>query len=353
MPPSTPLMRELVAIEERVPGARGAGLPVAPRGRNAGRGLRGRCARDPDAVARERVLLGGGGGLAGARPAPARVRAPGVSDGIEDRRPLDLAAVRRGPARARGDARRRRARRGRDGKRPDDPLDPARDLRDVRPRGPRRGLLYPTEGPFRRRQRGAKPKGASLREPAQRRGRDDEAPRFARDGPPRPGGLALRDRRRAGATSRRDARSLRGLGFRVNTHSRRCESFGEVKAFIEEWREKAPRARVRDGRRRDQGRRSRFAGAARIDGQVAALGARLQVSSRGENDGRRRHLRPGGADGRPDPGRASRPCSSPGRPSSGRRSTTTRTSPARTCGSATRSSSRRAATSSRRSSACS
>lgn len=31
---------------------------------------------------------------------------------------------------------------------------------------------------------------------------------------------------------------LRRLGFRVNPHSRRCESFGEVRAFVEEWREK-------------------------------------------------------------------------------------------------------------------
>jgi DNA ligase (NAD+) len=31
---------------------------------------------------------------------------------------------------------------------------------------------------------------------------------------------------------------LRRLGFRVNPHSRRCESFGEVGAFVEEWREK-------------------------------------------------------------------------------------------------------------------
>jgi len=31
---------------------------------------------------------------------------------------------------------------------------------------------------------------------------------------------------------------LRTLGFRVNPHSRRCETFGEVRAFVEEWREK-------------------------------------------------------------------------------------------------------------------
>jgi DNA ligase (NAD+) len=31
---------------------------------------------------------------------------------------------------------------------------------------------------------------------------------------------------------------LRRLEFRVNPHSRRCESFGEVRAFVEEWREK-------------------------------------------------------------------------------------------------------------------
>jgi DNA ligase (NAD+) len=31
---------------------------------------------------------------------------------------------------------------------------------------------------------------------------------------------------------------LRTLGFRVHSHSRRCENFEEVKAFVEEWREK-------------------------------------------------------------------------------------------------------------------
>ncbi|HLN57294.1 MAG TPA: NAD-dependent DNA ligase LigA [Thermoanaerobaculia bacterium] len=31
---------------------------------------------------------------------------------------------------------------------------------------------------------------------------------------------------------------LRSLGFRVNAHSRRCASFEEVRAFVEEWREK-------------------------------------------------------------------------------------------------------------------
>ncbi len=31
---------------------------------------------------------------------------------------------------------------------------------------------------------------------------------------------------------------LRGLGFRVNPHSRRCANFEEVRAFVEEWREK-------------------------------------------------------------------------------------------------------------------
>src|SRR6185369_1287297 len=31
---------------------------------------------------------------------------------------------------------------------------------------------------------------------------------------------------------------LRKLGFRVNPHSRRCESFEDVRAFVDEWREK-------------------------------------------------------------------------------------------------------------------
>jgi DNA ligase (NAD+) len=39
-------------------------------------------------------------------------------------------------------------------------------------------------------------------------------------------------------TQKETLERLRKLGFRVNPRSRRCEGFGEVKAFVEEWREK-------------------------------------------------------------------------------------------------------------------
>ena len=51
------------------------------------------------------------------------------------------------------------------------------------------------------------------------------------------------------------------------------------------------RARVRDRRRRHQGRRPRHAGGARRDGEVAALGARVQVPGGGGDDGRPRDQR--------------------------------------------------------------
>src|ERR1700693_5956008 len=41
---------------------------------------------------------------------------------------------------------------------------------------------------------------------------------------------------------------LRRLGFRVNPHSRRCESFEEVRAFVEEWRGEKGGGGVRAGR---------------------------------------------------------------------------------------------------------
>ena len=105
------------------------------------RGLRDGRARRPDAVAGERVLVGGSGSLADPGAPRARRRPFGLHRGAEDRRPVHIAALRERPPRARGHARRRHAGRGRDEERPDDPVDPAPDPRARLHRGARRGLL--------------------------------------------------------------------------------------------------------------------------------------------------------------------------------------------------------------------
>ena len=107
----------------------------------------------------------------------------------------------------------------------------------------------------------------------------------------------------------------------------------------------APRAAVRDRRRRRQGRRSRAAGAARDGLAGAALGDRVQVPAGAGRGGPRGHRRVRRADrdahpgGVPDAGPRW-----PARPSPAPRSTTSTRSAARTSGSGTPSSSRRPAT---------
>ncbi len=67
-----------------------------------------------------------------------------------------------------------------------------------------------------------------------------------------------------------------------------------------EWREKRHDARPRDRRGRPEGEPRPRPAAARGDGEVAALGARLQVPGRGGDDARDGDRRPGRAHGRPD-----------------------------------------------------
>src|ERR1700682_732883 len=89
----------------------------------------------------------------------------------------------------------RRARRGRDEKRPDDPVDPSPDPGDRDDRSAGRGLLH-EDGVYEG-QRGSGGGGAAaLREPSQRRGRDDAAARTRGHRPRASGRVALRDRRR-------------------------------------------------------------------------------------------------------------------------------------------------------------
>ena len=89
-------------------------------------------------------------------------------------------------------------------------------------------------------------------------------------GRPRPRGARSRSQWQA-------LERLRAWGLRTNPASRRCQGIGEVLAVIEEWREPPRHARVRDRRRRREGRRLRAAAGARRDLEVPALGDRLQV----------------------------------------------------------------------------
>ena len=252
------LMRELVDPRREISGARHARLAGAARRRRSGGGLRHRRARlrrccrsrTPTRGRRRRRGSRAPAGSLGERPL-------GVRRGAEDRRPLDLAAIRgrrlvRGATRGDG-----RARRGRHRERADDPLDPASDRGDVRAGGPRGGLLL--EDGVRARERRAGSGGrAALRQPAQRRRRDDAAARLAGDGAAPAGRLALRDRRGAGAASRPSRRRSNGFAAwdsRVNPHSRRCAILRGGPRLPRRLGDEAPRARLRDGRRRRQGGR--------------------------------------------------------------------------------------------------
>ena len=187
---------------------------------------------------------------------------------------------------------------------------PLRDPGDVAARGPRRGLLL--EEGVREGQRRSARRRASRSSPTRatpRRGRCACSTRGSRRGGASTRGSTASSRppplpaRQSEALERLERRSA----FPVNPHWRRCETFEEVRAFVEEWQREAARARVRDRRRRHQGRRPRDPGGARRDGEVAALGARLQVPGRGGDDDRARHRRQRRPHRRADARRALRP----------------------------------------------
>ena len=248
-------------------------------------------------------------GVARARHAAARPRAPRLRRRAQDRRPVDRPPVRKRGARARGDARRRDARRGRHRERPHDPHDAAAHRRRVAARGPGRGLLL--EEGVREGQRGAGGRGrAALRQPAQRRRGNDAPARLAHHGAATPRRLALRRRRgdaHAAPTQSDAARPARGAGVPGQPSSRRCESFEDVRRFVEDWREKRHELGFEtdgvvikvDDRALQQD--------ARLDRQVAALGARLQVPGRGGDDGGPRDRLNVGPHRGPDAGGALRP----------------------------------------------
>ena len=232
--------------------------------------------------------------MARAQREDARRGAPGLRRRAQDRRALDLVALRGRRPRARGDARRRAARRGRHGKRADDPHGAAADPGDVAARGARRGLLL--EGGLREGQRrSGGGRRAPLRQPAQR-GRGDDAPaRLPRHGAEAPRRLALFDGRgRAGAGQpERGPRAprLSGLpGEPAPAPLRDVRGSSGVRRGVEG---QTPRARIRNRRRGHQGGRPGDAAGARRDRQIPALGARLQVPRRRGHDrgARDRHER--------------------------------------------------------------
>ncbi len=251
------LMHELVALEEKHPELGLARFSGAARRRRARGILRGGHARDADVVARERLLLGGGRGVArAALPRARRNGARRLRCGAQDRRPLDLAPIRGRGSRPRRDARRRPSGRGRDRKRPHDPRDPAPGFRDGRDRGARRGLLLQDRVPApERRARGGR--RSALRQPAQRRRRHAAAARLAGDRPTPAPGVAVRDRRGAEDARVPDggARAAPGMGISGQLALAAVRILRGGPRLSRRVGREAPRARLRDRRRRHQGGR--------------------------------------------------------------------------------------------------
>ena len=77
---------------------------------------------------------------------------------------------------------------------------------------------------------------------------------------------------------------MRDWGLPVEPHWRRCASIDAVVAFCQRVGRQAADARLRHRRRRHQGRRPRAARAARRDGEVSALGDRVQVPGAAGDD---------------------------------------------------------------------
>ena len=99
-----------------------------------------------------------------------------------------------------------------------------------------------------------------------------------RDVRPRPHASAEADLSPPRRHVRTCSTAMRDWGLPVEPHWRRCDGIDDVVAFCQEWADKRPDARLRHRRRRHQGRRPGAARAARRDGEVSALGDRVQVS---------------------------------------------------------------------------
>ena len=282
--------------------------------------------RRPQAPGR---LLGRGG-----RAGRLRARA-------EDRRARNQPHLRGRFARARRDAWRRRPGRGRDREPPHDRDDPVADDRRraaVARRGARGGL--PADLRLPRAQRAPGGNRTEARAESTERGRRFAAAEELRDhGRPAARRLGLRHGSargpRAGfavAHARVAARAR--LPHEPVRRAPRLDRGG--REALRRVGAEAHRARLRDRRHRDQGRRARPAAAARRAARAAALGARVQVGADDRADhASTRSRSASAAPATSTRGRCSSRSRSAASPSRARRCTTRRTSTARTSARAT------------------
>ena len=268
--------------------------PHPARGRAALRGVPELRAPGADAEPRQHLLGGGAAGVRGADLPGGGEARDRLHRGAEDRRAVDVAALRGRSPRPGGHARGRRARRRRDAEREGHPGDPARapgSRRAVGARGARGGVLPPQ--PL----RGDEPRaggvgGGAVRQPAQRRGGDDEEPRRAGGREAGPRRVPLCHRPRQGRFPAQPVGGAPGAALLGAAHQPDLAAVpgarrgaGVHRGVAREARE----PRVRDRRGRHQGRRLRPPAGARLHVEVPPLGDRLQVpGDAGGDDGARR-----------------------------------------------------------------
>ena len=142
-------------------------------------------------------------------------------------------------------------------------------------------------------ERGARPAGRAVRQPAQRRGRQPapEGPGDHRPAATCRSGLPARRGRGRAAASRRTTRRWSSSPRSASRSTRRSavSTDRRRRRLLHALAGAPPRPRLRDRRRRRQGRRPRAARAARLHVARAALGDRLQVPARGAHDAAARH----------------------------------------------------------------
>ncbi len=271
-----------------------ARLADAASGRPARLHVRAGRAPGADAVARQRVQPRRPRSMGEPPRAPDAGRDP-LRGRAEARRARDLAAVRERALHHRRHARRRSHRRRRDAEPAHDRRDPETALRQERsgtPRGAGRGVhaarvLRRPEPASRRSGR------AAVRERAQRGRGEPASEGYVDHCDARPCGVLLSTRREARRASlayargnARVARRSRVSGQRSHRGVRRSR---RRVCVLRPHGGAAARARLRHRRCRRQGRRSRATGGARLHIEGAALGDRVQVSARGEDDAPARH----------------------------------------------------------------
>ncbi len=288
------LRKRYGAIEAALSRSAHAGKPDAESRRRADRALRQGAPRGADALARQRVLRRGRDALR--RPHPplpqARCRrAARVHRRAEDRRAVDVAALRGRQARQRGDARRRRGRRGRHRQHQDAEGRAAAAQGQGHSgdrRGARRGLH--DQGRLPRAERAAEGGGqGALRQSAQHRGRLAAAEGCQHHGVAAAALLRLcvgADERDAGGDAVRHGEvARRRCGF--HDQSADASSASRPRScsrFTTRSGSQRGQARLRHRRRRLQGRPARLAGAAGLRLAQPALGDRAQVSRRAGDD---------------------------------------------------------------------